>query len=136
MFNDQKALKDLQHKNLVEIANKRVVRLIDRVMGYDFHVNYIEGKLNYVADAMSRVEDEESEFPDIPNTVPMMGTVKRVKVGGVEWRNSRDLEEMAVQAKDDMNYQMIMNEVLKDTEKKDIKTTTDEKGNVKLHILQ
>ena len=79
---------------------------------------------------------DTSEDADIPNAVPMMGTVKRVRVGEVELRSSRFLEEMAVEAKEDINYQMIMNEVLKDTKKKDIKTTRYEEVNVKLHILQ
>ena len=43
---------------------------------------------------------------------------------------------MATKAKGDTKYQMIMNEVLKDTKKDDIKPTMDANGNVKPHILQ
>ena len=109
---------------------------MDRVLGYDFHINWIEGKLNYVADAMSRVEEEETEFPDVPNAVPMLRSMKRVNQGGIKWRSSRDLEEMATEAREDSEYQLIMDKILKGTKKEDIMPKTDAEGNVIPHILQ
>ena len=76
VFNDQKALVNLQHNNLVDIPNNRIVRLLDRVSAYDFQIFYIQGKLNYVSDALSTAEVEEAEFPDVPNCVPFLGAVK------------------------------------------------------------
>ena len=70
IYNDQQALVNLQHKNLVDIPNNRIVRLLDRISAYNFQIFYIQGKLNYVSDALSRAEVEETEFPDVPNCVP------------------------------------------------------------------
>ena len=60
-----------------------------------------------------------------------MGTFKRMRVGEVEWRTSRDLEEMAEEAVNYVEYQAIMDAILRDTKKNEIMSKKDN-----LRILQ
>ena len=54
IYNDQQALVNLQHKNLADIPNARIVRRWDRISAYDFQIFYIQRELNYVSDTLSR----------------------------------------------------------------------------------
>ena len=45
-------------------------------MEFDYTINYVQGKLNHVADAMSRINGKESEILEVANLVPMIGNIK------------------------------------------------------------
>ena len=60
-----------------DVDNARMVRLLEKLEGYDFELNYIPGNLNILADILSRhpVKTELAE------KVPLDIRVRMVKVG-------------------------------------------------------
>ena len=58
-------------KNLDAVNNVRIQRMLSKTLGYEFRVLYMEGKLNLIADALSRlpVFAAEKDDPDLVCTV-------------------------------------------------------------------
>ena len=51
---DHKPLIGLMKKELHDIPNDRLVRMRERLIPYTFNIGWVEGKLNVIADALSR----------------------------------------------------------------------------------
>ena len=53
-FSDHRSLVGIMAKHLAEIENPRLQRLREKLLPYSFHLQYVEGSSNLVADALSR----------------------------------------------------------------------------------
>ena len=55
-------------KNVDAINNPRLQRILSKLLGYTFTVEYVPGKLNFIADALSRApvfQPEEEDHQDV-----------------------------------------------------------------------
>ena len=66
---------------------------------------------SFLADTLSRNHCGEPEFPNVANAVPINRSVKSVRNIQNEKYISRDLQDMAIKALNDGNYQAMISEV-------------------------
>ena len=106
ILTDHRPLVDLYKKPLTEIANARLFRLIEQTMDFNLSWSYVKGDRNYIADLFSRTQVSSQEAPEFPRTTNM--EVKRVTEGAGKKTICREMEVMAIQAKDDQLYQEVI----------------------------
>ena len=77
IITDHKPLKGMWSKSLPDIANVRLQRYKEKLTGYNFKIEWREGKTNEIADALSRApvfppheKDESSSMADICYAIP------------------------------------------------------------------
>jgi ribonuclease HI len=88
VMTDHRPLIDLGNKNITEVTNNRLVRLLERTMEFNITWKYIRGEKNVVADMLSRSELATKEAPEFPRNIRM--SVRRVQVTRrcvVTWRS-------------------------------------------------
>ena len=67
-------------KNLDAVNNVRIQRMLSKTLGYEFHVLYMSGKLNLIADALSRSLEFAAEKDD-PDLICTVRAAKLDKIG-------------------------------------------------------
>ena len=100
VLTDHSALESLSRKDLGDIENNRLVRLLEKISHFNYRVRYIRGKTNQVADCLSRyqMEDLEEEAPgmeDIPRNLEAKRVVKRVNTRTTALSTPLDIQDMA-----------------------------------------
>ena len=86
---DRSPLKGLFKKDLSEIDNPRVVKLLEKTLHHNIEVQTVAGKDNVIADALSRMGCEDSLAPDVTRNFynsreSKVDKVKIKKLGGQE----------------------------------------------------
>ena len=102
VFTDHKPLVSIfKKKNISEIDNKRLQRILSKLTGYSFTVKWVAGSTNAIADALSRqpLFAAESNTDILEEEV----TVRKLQV-----YEDPALEKFQVEAKSDPNYQLVM----------------------------
>ena len=99
---DHKALCGVETRVFSEVTNTRVLKLMEMCSVYFFSVEHIQGKLNTVADCLSRMPlwfgvEESSQEPDMVRSVRSI--ISREDAG---------LEEMKKAASEDDEYRLLL----------------------------
>ena len=65
VLTDHRPLCGMFRKRLDEVSNNRMVRILEKLAGFNLEVQYLKGKENYIADCLSRYPafDVEKSFP-------------------------------------------------------------------------
>ena len=99
---DHKALCGIESRAFSEVTNTRVLKLMEMCSVYSFSVEHIQGKLNVVADCLSRMPlwtgvEESDREPDMVRAVRSI--ISREDAG---------LEEMKTVAGEDEEYKLLL----------------------------
>ena len=100
---DHKPLKGVFAKDLSQIENVRLRRYREKLTGYNFNLDWREGKTHFIADALSRAPIFGSD--DMPEDE--VDICRKMKLD-----SSRSLEPMMEEAKVDSEYQMLIKAIL------------------------
>lgn len=71
VMSDHSPLVSIVKKNLGDVKNNRLKRLLIKLLPYSFQLNYLPGKFMYIADLLSRNFEEEF-VPDDPSMTDMV----------------------------------------------------------------
>ena len=97
---DHRSLEGLWKKHIDEVENPRLQRLMNKVAGYNFKVEWVPGSKNQAADCLSRQ----------PLWSPQEEDVKTAAViASVSLAADQSLSEMIQQASEDEDYQRVIN---------------------------
>ena len=99
---DHKALCGIESRAFSEVTNTRVLKLMEMCSVYSFSVEHIQGKMNVVADCLSRMPlwsgiEEQDREPDMVRSVRSI--ISREDAG---------LEEMKKVASEDEEYKLLL----------------------------
>ena len=97
---DQKPLEAIFRKHLVDVS-PRIQRIAIRSWPYDFETQWIKGKLNVVADALSRVSPTESDDSEAI-------TIKAVNILATSNIQQHDKEQLQNATKEDEELQALL----------------------------
>ena len=106
IFTDQKPLVSILNKRrLDEINNQRILRLVLRMMDYNFTVEYLKGSDNVAADSFSRYPTSQPTEEDKQLSIDTSNHVSRIcalqaQTADISFRLQRVLQE----AENDVQY--------------------------------
>ena len=108
VFSDHKPLRPIfNNKSIAEVENPRLQRIMQKLAGYQFTVEFVAGKRNLIADALSRAPvfgpPEESDADEAAFTSAVTTRL----------RSDPLLDELRQAAAADSDYQLILNAVEK-----------------------
>ena len=67
VFSDNAGLAGLEKRDLSQISNGRIVRMLERTRGFNIVIKHVKGSKNHFADALSRKPIEGVECaPEYP----------------------------------------------------------------------
>ena len=121
---DHSPLKGLFKKDLSEIDNPRVVKLLEKTLHHNIEVQTVAGKDNAGADALSRMGCEDALAPDITRNFynsreSKVDKVRIKKVGGT--RNvPLDLKIIAEEASTSQTYREFLEAIKQGTNQNDL----------------
>ena len=100
VLTDHSALEPLSRKDLGDIDNPRLIRLLEKISHFNYRIRYIRGKTNQIADCLSRfqIEDLEEETPgmeDVPRNLEAKRVVKRVNTRTTALSTPLDIQDIA-----------------------------------------
>ena len=61
IYTDHSAVVHLSTKNLADIENPRLIRLLEKILHFNYEVKYVKGADNRIADCLSRYQVESLE---------------------------------------------------------------------------
>ena len=111
VYSDHRPLKSIFNtKSLAEVENPRLQRILQKLAGYQFEVEFVAGKKNLIADALSRAPvfgpPDETDAEDEAAFTSAVTT---------RLRSDPLLEELQRAAAADLDYQLILSAVEKGT---------------------
>jgi hypothetical protein len=109
VLTDHSALESLSKKDLGDIENPRLIRLLEKISHYNYRIRYIKGKTNQIADCLSRlqIEDLEEEAPgmeDVPRNLEAKRVVKRVNTRSTALSTPLDIMDIAKTGMESPSY--------------------------------
>ena len=69
VFCDSKNVCDIFKMNLSDIKNDRILRMREKLLGYNLQLIHVKGKSNAIADRLSRFPDKKNKMVDIEDEV-------------------------------------------------------------------
>ena len=76
VYTDHKPLTTMMQKNLCDVVNDRLSRMMEKVAWARFNVAYLPGNKNHVADLLSRNPSEEDKAEEVPRHTQLGARVR------------------------------------------------------------
>ena len=109
----------MSKKPLDKLENPPYIKMFEKMSTFNYTLRHISGELNIPADILSRLPDKNKDLPDISAHVPLK-SVEAVQTRSSSIKITRDLIMMAACAKEDTNYQDLINKLKEGTDPNDI----------------
>ena len=106
MITDHRPLCDMFKKPLTEVHNARLQRLVEKTMDFNLAWTHLKGDRNVIADLFSRTGLATADAPEFPRTSNV--AVKQMTKGAGKRTVCREMEVLAIQARDDNMYQQLL----------------------------
>ena len=79
VFTDANSIEGIFQKNLGDIENKRIQRMVAKLMAYRFTFHHIPGKSNRIADCLSRLTRQIRETEHFELAYPVLADLAVIK---------------------------------------------------------
>ena len=113
VLTDHKPLEGVMNgRDLDSIMNARLQRIMSKLIGYDFTVKYLPGKINFVADALSRSPVFQPEDEEKPDVLVQVLRINSVAAGRSGMAKDPQLQALVDAAVADKAYQRVVEAVV------------------------
>ena len=107
---DHSALAHLSTKNLSDIENPRLVRLLEKILHFNYVCKYVKGEDNKVADCLSRYQMDELEedkpgMCDVPRNYEAKHQIMKISTRSTKLSVPLDIQHIAEKGQSSSSYQ-------------------------------
>merc|ERR1711895_337468 len=123
VFTDANAMEGIFQKNLGDLENKRIQRMVAKLMLFNFRFHHIKGKSNRIADCFSRLTRQIRETEHFELGDPILADHSIIKKIAVKSEIEVDdpwIEKLATSAMSDLDYKVMIQHLEVQTEQKQI----------------
>merc|ERR1711895_125988 len=123
VFTDANAMEGIFQKNLGDIENKRIQRMVGKLMPFNFRFHHIPGKSNKIADCFSRLTRQIRKTEHFELGDPILADHSMIRKIAVKLEIEVDdpwVEKLATSASSDFDYKVMIQHLEVQTEHKQI----------------